>query len=135
MPDRLKITYLNAVPLTDSNRYLIANLGLHILSMDMHLAKVKLLRKHDGTVYVSPPSEEYVDPKTGKKAWASYFWFGEKSSSFFQKEALEAIKLHCMTKGMPDLTIARPVANLTPSCAFGETSVSTKTQNKEELPF
>ena len=106
---RLKITYLNAITSYDSP--VIAIFGFQIPSMDFYGSKCKLIRKKDGTVYIAFPSEKYVDPKTGRDEFGNFFWFGKKSSDFFQKQALEAIRSWCATKGLPDLTEIKEAQN------------------------
>jgi hypothetical protein len=93
------VTYYNPTQ-EGKNQFILATVGLHIKSMDMYLAKCKLLRKKDGGCYIAPPSEKYIDPKTGSDKWSNFFWFGEKTSEFFQKEALNAITEYCQSKGI-----------------------------------
>ncbi len=109
--NRLRVTYFTPINSRETPN-LLAGLGLCIISMDMYLPKVKLIKKKDGSVYVAPPSEEYVDNKTGKTEWANFWWFGQKTSVFFQTEALKAIKDWCSTKGIADPTISQPIQDL-----------------------
>jgi hypothetical protein len=95
-PNRIQITFFNVNNSEDQN--VAATLGLHILSIDLFLSKCKLVKKKDGTFYVAPPSEEYICKKTGKKKYQNYFWFGSKTSAFFQKECLKAISSYCEEK-------------------------------------
>ena len=96
MSDRVKITFFS---LNDNpNDYVRATLGIHIISMDMFLSKIKLVRKKDGTFYVAPPSEEYTNAKSGNKEFANFWWFGKKSEDFFQKEVMKAIDTYCFDK-------------------------------------
>lgn len=97
--NKIRVTYYNQTQ-EGKNQFILATVGLHIKSMDMYLAKCKLLRKKDGGCYIAPPSEKYTDPKTGSDKWANFFWFGDKTSEFFQKEALNAITEHCQSKGI-----------------------------------
>ncbi len=115
--ERMKITYLNQVK--DSS--VIALFGFHIPSFDFYGSKCKLIRKKDGTVYIAFPSEKYTDPRTGKDEFGNFFWFGKKTSDFFQKQGLSAIKSWCATKGLPDLTeIKQPMEEsaFTPSANY-----------------
>jgi len=109
-PDRLKCTFLNIVGVKDTaliNSGLVATFGLLIISMDMYLSKVKLIRKKDGSFYVAPPSEKYKDPQTGKDVYSNFFWFGEKTSEFFQKEAVKALNTYCLAKGIANPMISQ----------------------------
>lgn len=96
MSDRIEVTFFSLNKNTKD--HVMATFGIRIISMDMFLSKLKLIRKKDGTAYVAPPSEEYVDPKTGKKAYSNFFWFGQKSEEFFQKEVMKAIDSYCFKK-------------------------------------
>jgi len=78
----------------------MATFGIEIVSMNMFLAKLKFIKKKGGGYYVAPPSEEYTDPKTGEKKWANFWWFGDKSSGFFQSEVQKALKEYCNEKGL-----------------------------------
>lgn len=100
MSDRLKLTFLNINK--EQNSHVVATFGIHIISMDMFLSKVKLIRKKDGTYYVAPPAEEYTNPKSGKIDYANYWWFGKKSDDFFQKECMKAIDSYCFEKNIPN---------------------------------
>ena len=100
--DRLRITFLT--PNDDPNNRVVATVGIHIISMDMFLSKVKIVRKKDGTCYAASPSQKYKDPKTGEDKFANYWWFGEKSSTFFQQQVMKAITTYCSTKN-----IANPI--------------------------
>lgn len=98
MSDRLKITFFNLNP--DKNANVVATFGVHILSMDLFLSKLKLVKKKDGSFYAAPPSEEYTCPRAGKKMYADFFWFGSKSSDFFQKEVMKAVDTYCKLKNI-----------------------------------
>jgi hypothetical protein len=93
MSGRIKITFLQKS--NDPNAQVIATFGAHIVSMDLFFSKVKLIRKKDGGVFVAPPSEQYKDKQSGETKYANFWWFGEKSSSFFQTECMKALQLHC----------------------------------------
>lgn len=110
MSEKLRVTFLKTFK-EENNSPVVATLGIHILSMDMYTSKLKLIRKKDGTFYVAPPSEKYKDPVTGKDAYGNFFWFGEKSSAFFQEEALKAVNAYCLTKGIANPMIEHPRAN------------------------
>jgi hypothetical protein len=101
MSEKLRVTFLKTFK---EDSPIVATLGIHILSMDMFLSKLKLIRKKDGTFYVAPPSDKYQDPQTGKDVYGNFFWFGEKSSTFFQEEALKAINAYCTSKGITNPT-------------------------------
>lgn len=101
MSERIKVTYLN---INQESGSVIATIGMHILSMDFYMSKIRLVRRKDGGLYLAPPSEKYVNQKTGKEDYSNYFWFGSKSADFFQNEGFSAIRAFCMAKGMPDPT-------------------------------
>lgn len=102
MSEKLRVTFLKTFR---EDSPVVASLGIHILSMDMFLTKLKLIRKKDGDFYIASPSEKYQDPQTGKDCYANFFWFGEKSATFFQEEALKAINSYCTSKGIPNPTL------------------------------
>lgn len=133
--DRMRVTFLNLSK--DSQSPVIATIGFYIFSMDMYLSKVKLVKKKDGGFYLAPPSEKYQDPKTGKEAYGNFFWFGEKSSEFFQKQALQALSTYCQTKGIPDPTktqqtpkesVLEPIRSLEPFKSMDQKAKSDETQ-------
>lgn len=95
MTEKIKITYFTQ---PNTTGYIVATFGVHIVSWDLYLSKLKLIRKKDGGLFIAPPSEEYRDPKTGEKKFANFFWFGDKTERFFQSECLKAIKNHCESK-------------------------------------
>jgi hypothetical protein len=94
--DRMQLTFMNVNK--DSNTPVIATIGLHILSMDLFFSKIKIIKKKDGSFYAAPPSEEYTCNKTGEKKYGNFWWFGEKTSSFFQKEVMKALSTYCEKK-------------------------------------
>lgn len=98
MSDRMKVTFMNVNQEPDG--FVVATLGFHILSMDLFLSKAKLIKKKDGSYFIAPPSEEYRCAKTGQIKYANFFWFGEKTSDFFQNEARKAINTFCKQKGI-----------------------------------
>ena len=100
MSERLEVTFMTLSQ--DPKTPVVATLGIHILSSDMYLSGLKLIQKKDGSFYVASPSQKYMDAKTGKEAYGDYFWFGKKSSEFFQNEALKAITAFSDLKGQPN---------------------------------
>lgn len=102
MSDRIKLTYLNIN--NDHSSNVIATMGMCIISMDMYLAKIKLIRRKDGQLYLAPPSEKYTSTKTGKEEYSNYYWFGSKTAEFFQKQGFLAIKSYCMSRNIADIT-------------------------------
>lgn len=110
--DRLRVTFMNVAK---GDTPVVATLGFYIISMDMFLSKCKLVKKKDETFYIAPPSEKYQDPKTGKDVYGNFFWFGDKSSDFFQKEALKAINTYCLSKGMPNPMMSSCRPSMMPS--------------------
>lgn len=97
--DRIKITYLT--PINDDKSQVIAIFGCYIARQDLYFSKMKLIQKRDGGMFIAPPSEKYVDPKTGQDAYGNFFWFGPKNAPIFQEMALESIKAYCGRKGLP----------------------------------
>lgn len=93
MENRISVTcfFLNK----NKDDKVVANLGLKINSMDLFFGYVKLVKKTDGTFYVAPPCQEKICYKTGKKLYKNYWWFGSRTSSFFQKESIKAINDYC----------------------------------------
>lgn len=90
---RMKCTFVSINK--DQDLATIATCGFHIKSMDLYLSKVKLIKKPNGDSFFAPPSESYIDYKTGQKKWANYFWFGDTSADFFQQEAKKAFLEYC----------------------------------------
>ena len=101
MSDRIKVTYLNLPTKPES---VLATFGIHIISMDFYLPKIKLVRRKDGGLYLAPPSEKYINQRSGKEEFSNFWWFGPKTSDFFQIEGFKAIRAYCEAKGMPDPT-------------------------------
>ncbi len=101
MSERIKVTYMS---LTTNESSIIATLGMHIISMDLYLAKIKLVRRKDGGLYLAPPSEKYTSQRTGKDEYSNFFWFGDKTSDFFQQEGFKAITAYCDLKKIHDPT-------------------------------
>lgn len=104
MSDRIRITYLNINQDPGSRDKVVATMGMHIISMDMYLAKVKLIKRKDGQMYLAPPSEKFTNQKTGKEDYSNFYWFGQKTAEFFQKQGFLAIKTYCQGRNIPDPT-------------------------------
>lgn len=102
--DRIKITYLNINQDLAGSSNIVATMGMCILSMDFYMAKIKLIRRKDGQMYLAPPSEKYTSHKTGKDEYSNYYWFGSKTAEFFQKQGFLAIKTYCLARNLPDPT-------------------------------
>jgi hypothetical protein len=117
--DKIKITYFNLI--SDQNSSVIALFGCQEVKRDFYMAKLKLIQKKSGEVFIAFPSEKYTDPKTGQDAYSNFCWYGPKNSDEFQKTALESIKSYCARKGIahPALIDCKPkeVANQ----AYGST--------------
>lgn len=92
----MKVTFMNVN--TNSDIPVIATLGIHIISMDFYLTKIKIIKKKDGSFFAAPPSEKYTCHKTGEEKYSNLWWFGEKTSGFFQKEIMKAISVYCEMK-------------------------------------
>ena len=101
MSERMTVTYLNV---SDKPGSIICTMGMHIISMDFYMAKLLLIRRKDGGLYIAYPNEKYVSNKTGREEFSNYFWFGKKTSDFFQIEGFKAIQAFCQQKGIPDPT-------------------------------
>lgn len=104
MTDRIKLTYLNINNDPTTNGTIVATMGMCIISMDFYMAKIKLIRRKDGQMYLAPPSEKYTNQKTGKEDYSNYYWFGQKTSEFFQEQGFLAIKTYCEGKHLADPT-------------------------------
>lgn len=102
MENRIKITYL--LPSKNENSPIVATVGIQIISMDLYMSKIKLVKKKDGSFYFASPSEEYIDPSTGKTKYVDYFAFGKKASHFFQQECLKALESYCKFKNIKNPT-------------------------------
>lgn len=101
MNEKIKITFLQQS--NDPTAQVVATFGLHIVSMDMFLSKMKLIKKKDGAIFVAPPSESYQDKVTGEKKYSNFYWFGENSSKYFQDECKKALQLYCEEKNISGL--------------------------------
>jgi hypothetical protein len=97
--DRIKITYFTQMQ--DLKSSTIALFGCYVTKQDLYFSKMKLVQKKDGGIFIAPPSEKYVDPKTGQDAYSNFFWYGNRTAQIFQETALEAIKAYCLRKGIP----------------------------------
>jgi hypothetical protein len=102
MTENIKITFLQMNDNKDSN--VAATLGIYVRAMDWYFAKLKLVKKKDGTFYVAPPSEEYLNPTTGKKEYSNFWWHGKKTSEYFQKEVMKALEVYFNEKGIQNPT-------------------------------
>lgn len=98
MTERIKITFLQMNDNKDLN--VVATFGIYVSSIDWYFAKLKLVRKKDGTFYVASPSEEYLNSATGKKEYSNFWWHGKKSGEFFQKEVMKALDNYFIEKGI-----------------------------------
>lgn len=96
MDNRLKITFYT--PGREANSRVVATFGVHIISVDLFLSKIKLVRKKDGELYAAPPAEKYKCPRTGQVRWSNFWFFGDKSSDFFQQECKKALIAYCDEK-------------------------------------
>ena len=115
--DKIKITYLNLV--NDERSSTIANFGCHEVKRDFYMAKLKLILKKDGQLFIAPASEKYTDPKTGQDAYSNLYWYGPKYAQIFQETCLESIKSYCLRKGITHPAIAHPSQNKVANQAYG----------------
>ncbi len=127
MSERLEVTFMTLS--NDPKTPVLATLGIHIISSDMYLSGLKLIQKKDGTFYVASPSQKYMDAKTGKEAYGDYFWFGKKSSEFFQNEALKAITAYSNLKSQPN-----PLNGREGSKECVQTQNASPTQMQNQIP-
>lgn len=132
--DRIKITYYN--PVADDRSQVIANFGCHIVKQDLYFAKLKLIYKKNGGLFIAPPSEKYIDPKTGKEAYGNFFWYGAKNNTIFQEMCLESIKSYCLRKGLTLPTLSQCSSNEMPSSAssFQDIPPTQESQGSFEWP-
>lgn len=94
--DKIKITYFN--PMNDGKSSVIAVFGCYVVKQDLYFSQMKLLQKKDGGIFISSPSQKYVDPKTGKDTYGNYFWYGSRVAPIFQETCLLSIKSYCLRK-------------------------------------
>lgn len=117
--DKIKITYFNL--LSDPQSSTIALFGCHEVKRDFYIAKLKLIQKKDGKIFIAFPSDKYTDPKTGQEAYANFCWYGPKFGQIFQETCLESIKSYCSRKGINHPAIVDCRANEVPSREYGST--------------
>ena len=118
MSDRINVTYLN-INSDPTKGSIVATMGMHIISMDFYMAKLLLIRRKDGGLYIAYPNEKYVSNKTGREEFSNYFWFGKKTADFFQIEGFKAIQAYCQQKGLPDPTNGQsPILKNPPPSVF-----------------
>lgn len=115
--DKIKITYFNLV--NDPQSSTIALFGCHEVKRDFYIAKLKLIQKKDGKIFIAFPSEKYTDPKTGQDAYANFCWYGPKFGQIFQETCLESIKSFCARKGIHHPAITQQIAKEVPNNEYG----------------
>lgn len=96
--DKIKITYFT--PMNDGKSSVIAVFGCYVAKQDLYFSQMKMLQKKDGGIFISPPSQKYVDPKTGKDTYGNYFWYGSRVAQIFQETCLASIKSYCLRKNI-----------------------------------
>ena len=119
--EKIKITYYN--PVSEEKSQTVGIFGCHVVKDDFYIAKLKLVRKKDGSFFIAFPSEKYTNPKTGQEDYSNFCWYGQTRGPFFQKLTLNALKEYWTRKGIPDPTIVdcRPkeVANFGNNECYG----------------
>lgn len=98
MDKDIKVIFLNIHE--NPQKQTIATFGCYIPLLDLYLNKLRIVKKGDGTFFVSYPNEEFIDPKTGKKDWNNFYWFGKKLSKHFQEQIKKAIDSYCYEKNI-----------------------------------
>lgn len=97
--EKIKITYFTQM--NDPKSPVLAIFGCYIAKQDLYLSQLKIIQKKDGGIFIAPPSQKYVDPKTGQDAYGNFFWFGTRIAPIFQETAIESIKSYCLRKSIP----------------------------------
>lgn len=69
----------------------LANVSYHIEKWDLHINECKIIRKADGSMFVSMPSRSYQD-SNGATKYANYIFFGEKYHSGMQRKMIEVFE-------------------------------------------
>ena len=100
MSKEIKVIFLNIHQ--NPEKQTIANFGCYIPVLDLYLNKLRIVKKNDGTHFIGFPNEEYIDPKTGKKDWNNFYWFGKKLGAHFQDQIKKAIDSYCYEKKIPN---------------------------------
>jgi hypothetical protein len=104
--EKIKITYFT--PMNDGKSSVIAVFGCYVVKQDLYFSQMKLLQKKDGGIFISPPSQKYTDPKTGKDTYSNFFWYGNRVAPIFQETCLASIKSYCLRKNINYYPLRQP---------------------------